>query len=349
MSSSVLHHCTFCGHDSEISNFLAAFAENPSCHQCGISASEGNSKMQDDLAALFDRQMSVQAILNTNASSSINNPKPGTPPQTAIARSRPPEMSPSSTPSTPPTSRPIVYNISQHYHHSAHQIPSSGGWSTLSSILCDMQQAGMTEEEMLFLNNVDPSSLFPSQLTLFAQAGLEQKTRLLELWQLSQPKAGNLMSLQASGGPTSALASSSSSLQADIMQDTRDAMDQHNQHAEPYVMSGYEALAQREYDASSAKDACEHAFADASQASVATAAEELQPASLSPYKPAVDSVYKCNNWWGHQQQGQGGGPSEAELLLQPMEDQYGAFEQRSNMYMGCGLRRAHLLDDQEML
>ncbi|EEH37933.2 hypothetical protein PAAG_00854 [Paracoccidioides lutzii Pb01] len=341
MSSSVLHHCTFCGHDSEISNFLAAFAENPSCHQCGISASEGNSKMQDDLAALFARQMSVQANVNTNASSSINNPKPGMPPQTAIARSRTPETSPSSTPSTPPTSRPIIYNISQHYHHSAHQLPSSGGWSTLSSILCDMQQSGMTAEEMLFLNNVDPSSLFPSQLTLFAQAGFEQKTRLLELWQLSQPKTGNLMSLQASGGPTSALASSSSSLQADIMQDARDAMDQDNQHAEPYVMSGYEALAQREYDASSAKDACEHAFTDA--------AAESQPASLSPYKPVVDPAYKGNNLWGHQQQGQGRSPSEAELLLQPMEDQYGAFEQRSNMYMGCEPWRGHRLDDQEML
>lgn len=126
-------------------------------------------------------------------------------------------------------------------------------------------------------------------------------------------------------------------------------VDNNTQHAEPYVMSGYEALAQREYNASVTRDVCEHAFAEESQSSVAAAAATPTPSS---YKPAVDPVYKGHDWWGQQdqQQGHDQGPSEAELLLQPMENQYGAFEQRSNtMYMGCGIRRAHWLDDQEML
>ncbi|PGH01298.1 hypothetical protein GX51_05353 [Blastomyces parvus] len=356
MSSSVLHHCTYCGHDSEISNSLAAFAENPYCRQCGLSAAEGDTKMQDDLATLFARQMSVGGISNPNQN-------PASPPQSMVPAVLPPtpDMSPS-PPSTPSTSIPrsIVYNISQHYHHSAHQLPGTGAWSTtLSATLHAMQQAGIPAEQMLSQHNVDPTALFPSQLTLFAQADLDQKSRLIELWQISRPSAGK-------GNPTSSssLPTHMHSMSQDAMTDA-DSMDQdtrsptgvdHNQHehAEPYVMSGYEALAQREYNASAARDACQQAFAEASQSSVAAAATAATPA-LSSYKPAVDPVYKGHDWWGHheqqgQQQGNGQGASEAELLLQPMENQYGAFEQRSNtMYMGCGIRRAHWLDDQEML
>ncbi|KLJ11889.1 hypothetical protein EMPG_12982 [Blastomyces silverae] len=362
MSSSVLHHCTYCGHHSEILNSLAAFSENPYCRQCGLSAAEGDSKMQDDLATLFARQMSVAAISNPNQN-------PASPPQSMIPAVIPPtpDTSPS-PPSTPSTSipRPIAYSISQHYHHSAHQLPGTGAWSTtLSATLYAMQQAGISAEEMLFQHSVDPTALFQSQLTLFAQADVDQKSRLIELWQISRPSAGKGNQMSTSSLPANIHSSSSQDAMADV-----DSMDQdarstarvdHNQHehAEPYVMSGYEALAQREYNASAARDACEQAFAEASQSSVAAAvavAAAETPTHLS-YKPAVDPVYKGHDWWGHghhdqqgQQQGHGQGASEAELLLQPIENQYGAFEQRSNaMYMGCGIRRAHWLDDQEML
>ncbi|EEH02670.1 conserved hypothetical protein [Histoplasma capsulatum G186AR] len=361
MSSSVLHHCTYCGHDSEISNSLAAFAENPYCRQCGLSAAEGDSKMQDDLAILFARQMSVAGIPSPNQ-------KLASPPQSMVpaVMSPTPDMSPSPPPTPSPSiSRPIAYNISQHYHHSAHQLPGSGGWSkTLSATLHDMQQAGISAEEILFQNNVDPTALFPSQLTLFAHADVEQKTRLIELWQISRPsvrKANPFDSCSGSGG--SVIPTSSSSLPS-RMQSARDTMidvdcmDQDarsttglddSQHAEPYVMSGYEALAQREYDTSAARSACGHGFAEASQSSVAAAATT---STSSSYKPAVDPVYKGNGLWdAHgQQQGHGQGGSEAVLLLQPMENQYGAFEQRNNsMYLGCGIARAHWLDDREML
>ncbi|CAG8381400.1 unnamed protein product [Penicillium salamii] len=62
MSSSILHQCPQCGHVSDISHALAAFIENPHCTQCGLSASESNQKMQDELAALFDRQMSMTSF-----------------------------------------------------------------------------------------------------------------------------------------------------------------------------------------------------------------------------------------------------------------------------------------------
>ncbi|KAL2359958.1 hypothetical protein RJZ56_007188 [Blastomyces dermatitidis] len=361
MSSSVLHHCTYCGHDSEISNSLAAFAENPYCRQCGLSAAEGDSKMQDDLAILFARQMSVAGISNPNQNTA-------SPPQSMVPAVIPPtpDMSPS-PPSTPSTSipRPIAYSISQHYHHSAHQLPGTGAWSTtLSATLHAMQQAGISAEEMLFQHNVDPTALFPSQLTLFTQADVDQKSRLIELWQISRPSAGKGSQMSTSSLPSNMHFSSQDAMATDVDsmdRDTRSATGvDHNQHehAEPYVMSGYEALAQREYNASAARDACEQAFAMASQFSVAGAAAGAAAAgtpALSSYKPAVDPVYKGHDWWGHhdqqgQQQGHGQGVSEAESLLQPMENQYGAFEQRSNtMYMGCGIRRAHWLDEQEML
>ncbi|KAJ5650041.1 uncharacterized protein N7484_003764 [Penicillium longicatenatum] len=85
MSSSILHQCPFCGHVSDISLSLAAFIENPHCIQCGLSVSESNGKLQDELAALFDRQMAIDS-----------SPQP----------------------------QHLSYSISQHYHHSTHVAPS---------------------------------------------------------------------------------------------------------------------------------------------------------------------------------------------------------------------------------
>ncbi|EEQ88725.1 hypothetical protein, variant 3 [Blastomyces dermatitidis ER-3] len=363
MSSSVLHHCTYCGHDSEISNSLAAFAENPYCRQCGLSAAEGDSKMQDDLAILFARQMSVAGISNPNQNTA-------SPPQSMVPAVIPPtpDMSPS-PPSTPSTSIPRPNSPTaylKHYHHSRPPAPRHGSMvnDAFPPPLHAMQQAGILSRRNAIPTQRGPTALFPSQLTLFTQADVDQKSRLIELWQISRPSAGKGSQMSTSSLPSNMHFSSQDAMATDVDsmdRDTRSATGvDHNQHehAEPYVMSGYEALAQREYNASAARDACEQAFAMASQFSVAGAAAGAAAAgtpALSSYKPAVDPVYKGHDWWGHhdqqgQQQGHGQGVSEAESLLQPMENQYGAFEQRSNtMYMGCGIRRAHWLDEQEML
>ncbi|KAK2783369.1 hypothetical protein FQN53_009260 [Emmonsiellopsis sp. PD_33] len=280
----------------QISSSLAAFAENPCCRQCGLSAVEGDSKMQDELASLFARQMNVAAV-----------PNPASPQTAAFST---PDMSPPSTPS----GRPITYSVTQHYHHSSHQAPS-GAWSTLPSTLHDLEHAGVSAEDILSRYNIDPLALWPSQLHLFKQAGIEQKARLIELWQISRPTVGNSDPPQTHTQP--------SSDQSDEMMDSNDmdGMDHDGQDAEPYVMSGYEALAQREYDLS-ATNAAEHA--------------STQPPPASTYKPAVDPVYKGHEWWDN---------SSSD---QPLEHQYGAFESR-NMYMGCGITRAHWLDDQNVL
>ncbi|EER36720.1 conserved hypothetical protein [Histoplasma capsulatum H143] len=337
MSSSVLHHCTYCGHDSEISNSLAAFAENPYCRQCGLSAAEGDSKMQDDLAILFARQMSVAGIPSPNQ-------KLASPPQSMVpaVMSPTPDMSPSPLPLLPLHLPPISYNISQH---------------TITPHTAPAQEAGqrrfLQPARHAASRNLSGRNTVPTQ-------HVEQKTRLIELWQISRPNVRKANPFD-SGIPTSSSSLPSRMQSArDTMIDV-DCMDQDarsttglddSQHAEPYVMSGYEALAQREYDASAARSACGHGFAEASQSSVAAAAAAATTSTSSSYKPAVDPVYKGHGLWDvqGQQQGHGQGGSEAVLLLQPMENQYGAFEQRNNsMYLGCGIARAHWLDDREML
>ncbi|KAJ6113720.1 hypothetical protein N7523_007037 [Penicillium sp. IBT 18751x] len=109
MSSSILHQCPSCGHVSDISLCLAAFIENPNCNQCGLSASESNGKLQDELATLFDRQMTM-------------------------------------APLPPSQNEPITY-ISQHYHHSSHVVPAPVSqplvFPTTQSVLDVLRQYGL--------------------------------------------------------------------------------------------------------------------------------------------------------------------------------------------------------------
>ncbi len=77
------------------------------------------------------------------------------------------------TPQVSPQAAPITY-ITQHYHHSGHQVPADAQVSTV------LEAAG-----------INASALLPSQLTLFKNADDEQKRRLAELWQIAPPTPGN--------------------------------------------------------------------------------------------------------------------------------------------------------------
>jgi hypothetical protein len=115
-----------------------------------------------------------------------------------------------------------------------------------------------------------------------------------------------------------------------------DSMDQDDmsgdgsKYAEPYIVSGYETLAQREYELS------------ASQADLQSSVEmqiavlPANPPTSADYRLANDPVYHGREWWRH------------GAMEQPIEHQYGAFEQR-NQHLGCGITRPHWLDDHEML
>ncbi|KAI9818195.1 MAG: hypothetical protein M1827_000820 [Pycnora praestabilis] len=82
------------------------------------------------------------------------------------------------------TEQPVNYSITQHYHHSAHL-------ATPTAPPADFMSVQRTDAAISLLENgVDPSALFPSQLTLYMQAEDEQKRRLLELWRISPPQYG---------------------------------------------------------------------------------------------------------------------------------------------------------------
>jgi hypothetical protein len=84
-------------------------------------------------------------------------------------------------------------------------------------------------------------------------------------------------------------------------------------HAEPYVVSGYEALKPE---------------------------SSAVPESTTSYSQSTDPVYKGHDFWRQ--------PTTDRRVRQSMEDQYGAYQMR-NMYFGCGIRTPHFLEDEEML
>ncbi|KAI2788499.1 hypothetical protein POX_e06515 [Penicillium oxalicum] len=158
MSSSILHQCPFCGHVSDISLSLAAFIENPHCAQCGLSVQESNTKMQDELSALFDRQMTMDQ-------------------HHALAPSQSPPLQ--VTPPEPVVSRPpITYSITQHYNHSAHVAPPAQPLPTPAQV------QAQNLHSLLLAHGIDPSTLSSAQVDLIQNADAEQQQRLIQTWQV---------------------------------------------------------------------------------------------------------------------------------------------------------------------
>ncbi|KAL4868746.1 hypothetical protein BDV12DRAFT_168915 [Aspergillus spectabilis] len=205
MSSSILHSCPFCGHVTDISEILAEFVGNPHCTQCGLSASEGNLKAQDDLVSLFNTHMNMG-------------------PSTALAKEiRPP---------------PITYSITQHYHHSAHvaQKPADSG-AMQENVLSGTNEAANRVFEMLSQHNVDASSLSPNQLELFANAIPEQQSRLIQMWQICPEPRKSAQSFTEL--PRTAPATDLEMYDSEESNKGANA----DQFAEPYMLSGYGLVA----------------------------------------------------------------------------------------------------------
>ena len=217
--------------------------------------------MQEDLAALFDRQMNMGTI-------------------EAPESPEPPSPASSSGPS------PIMYSITQHYHHSSHVArqasePRQPPPGTHSAPM------GMTTNDILRNHTIDPLTLSPAQIELFERAIPEQKSRLIQMWQICPER-----------GPTApAPQAASANMEDHDMNDMAQEDDSEQQYAEPYMLSGYEILAQRDYELSTRK---------------------AEPTTGSLYKLASDPIYQSQRWWEHTDP-------------QPMEHQYCAFESASMM------------------
>lgn len=230
-----------------------------------IFSSQPDMAAQDDLASLFSKNLTLTS-------------KP---------------------PPTPPQEDKIVY-ISQHYNHSAHitaqQQPQAQQDEPMQRPSSEPPRSDLQDLELLLRNHgVDTSALSPPQVELFRNAADAQKARLIQLWTICPPSnpADNpsltwsnttveqeemlaqrrfeyqqlqrqqaladqetVMSLDGTDTGTS-FGSSPTSMQSG---DGRWVA--HTQHyMEPYMQSGYEQLAKKEYDASAGSGITEYKIA----------------------------------------------------------------------------------------
>lgn len=250
--------------------------------------------------------------------------------------------------STPPT-----YSISQHYHHSAHLAAKS-----IPADISQTRNIGLSfntpndVNEILAQNGIDPSSLLPTQLTLFKQAASDQRTRLVELWRISPPdytaygtqelsdELGGWchttleqeeemarLRLQRKETQEPATHTDMDSGTGEHTMDLDSVNQRDCQTVEPYMTSGYEMLAQKEYN---------------QQARAGLYANDTNSPSESVfgehYQHSTDPVFQGREWWRHTSAGQ------------PVEHQYGLFDQMNQFHVPTHVSvGATGQEDEEML
>jgi hypothetical protein len=251
-----------------------------------------------------------------------------------------------------------IYSITQHYHHSAHLANKQQPSRPASEPLPTDQ---LTTDIILARHGVDSSSLYPSQIELFRTADASQQMRLIELWRICPPNyGGHALAQQLGEWPSTSLQQEESmaklryerQILEERMSRAHDGMDDDtmsdgSSHApltpiqggdarwnnvEPYMASGYELLAAREYEnsATRSRDVYSH---------FGTAVGGPQ------YKQSTDPVYKTVEEI-HTFPNVGGDWTKTIDQQQLMENQYGAFQnfQYSNEYIS-----GHQGEDEEML
>ncbi|OAQ90818.1 hypothetical protein VFPFJ_04977 [Purpureocillium lilacinum] len=266
-------------------------------------------QVHDDLASLFSRNLTFNPELRAAAA----------------------KDSPRQEPAPPAQSPPIVYSISQHYHHSAHvarpvaaepaaeQVTEQQGASPAQAERPSSEppQGTAPSSETILRNfGIDATTLTPAQVQLFRIADEAQKLRLIELWSICPPSRGESIHSLAWNSTTleqeehfarlrheqqqqdQAMSLDGTPVQTGDGRWTHEARD-----TEPYMVSGYEELMRRE---------TERNVADTMPRSVYS---HFGTTVGGPsYTPATDPVYLGPDYVRQQQQ-------------MDMATQYGAFEQ----------------------
>ncbi|CAJ2501302.1 Uu.00g041550.m01.CDS01 [Anthostomella pinea] len=258
-----------------------------------------NMQASDDLAALFSRNLTFQP--------------------------QPVQEAPQEQPRPQATEpEPIRYSITQHYHHSAHVAQHDEPLVEPQRPSSEPPQTQQPAAEMILSQHgVDPSGLSSAQLELFKLAEDTQKMRLIELWRICPPT-------NTQNNPGVAWHNTSvenEELLAQLRYEQRLAEEEQKNSmvmsmdgtpltpvqtaeghwvptscVEPYMMSGYEALARRDYE-----DSAKQQYEDA----MSRPKDVYNHFGSAPtYRPATDPVY--NDKWASQQR--------------TMEDQYGAYQ-----------------------
>ena len=242
-----------------------------------------------------------------------------------------PQQTQTSTQSTQEAA-PVNYSITQHYHHSAHLVPNDA--------LLDVPQASAVPSALpeasdvktiLAHYGVDASRFLPSQLTLFQQAAPDQQSRLVELWCISPPEYMD-MGAQDLADELGAWQQTTLEQEEEMarlryqrktaQESTRVeiiARDDHHS-VEPYIASGYELLAQRDYNQQLS-----------SRIGTTTAT------SGHYHSHATDPAFQSKGWW-------------EVSPAQPMEHQYGIFDQMNQFRAPIqGAGGPYGQEDEEML
>ncbi|KAH8160224.1 hypothetical protein CIB48_g8027 [Xylaria polymorpha] len=263
---------------------------------------QSSTQAGDELATLFSRNMTFQ------------QPQP---------LQQQPQLEP----------EPIKYSISQHYHHSAHTVHREDPTPEPQRAASVPPQTQPSAEQVLSQHGIDPLCLSPQQLDLFKTADTPQQIRLVELWQIYPPTHAQQTNPAVAWTNTTV---EQEELLAQLRHEQKLAEEEARRNSimsldgtpltpvqttdgywvstssvEPYMMSGYEMLARREYEESAKRQLQE---------------EMLRPkevyghpgSTVSPdnYRLATDPVY-ANEYWTYKQQA--------------MENQYGAFQQMGDM------------------
>ncbi|KAF1945488.1 hypothetical protein EJ02DRAFT_369417 [Clathrospora elynae] len=256
MQPMLIHYC-HCTYNTPVTYSPSVFSQNISCTHCGAistginvrgKAEEQANMQQDELAQLFSANMSLSQ-------------QPAQQAQLVVQQQQEQDRAP----------QQIIY-ASQHYTHSYHVAPSRSASEPALKTHIDSSDLAT----VLLRNSIDPTLLFPSQIDLFRNADNDQRLRLLELWRISPPSGRQghptgtdyAMSRQLYDWPPTSLAQEEAMAklryekqqqqQEEVAQ--QEAIRQHQQQleqsmaAEPYMASGYELMARREYEDSALKE-----------------------------------------------------------------------------------------------
>ncbi|KAH8726205.1 hypothetical protein GQ44DRAFT_705931 [Phaeosphaeriaceae sp. PMI808] len=305
----LVHYCN-CTYNTPVTYSSSVFSQNISCAHCGTISTginirakveEETSMQQDELTQLFSAQMRLSQVAPQQVPQAQQHEEP--------AQAQQEEQAP----------KQIVY-ASQHYTHSHHVAPSR----SVSEPPAKTHIEPSDLEAVLLRNSIDPSLLFPSQIDLFQNADDDQRLRLLELWRISPPSGRQgypsgtdyNMSRQLYDWPPTSLAQEEAMAKlryerTEQQNAQQEHIEQHQQEldesmgtnvvsaspstptAEPYMTSGYEMMARREYEESSQV--------------------ENPPKESNQYNQATDPVYNGGLW-----------QKNVGSILD-MENQYGAY------------------------
>ncbi|KAJ9626476.1 hypothetical protein H2203_004108 [Taxawa tesnikishii (nom. ined.)] len=238
----------------------------------------------DELAQLFARNMN------------FTQPNPSTPDQ--------------QFPFQQLNKEPMTF-ITQHYTGHYHIVPKAASEPATSPQPVHAEFGAL--ESTLRQHDIDPISLSPSQAQLFRNADYAQRLRLLELWHVSQTslvqeeemararyerrmhERDDLTSQHEiamdgldSTAPQPHFPPPARARAGSILSQTNGASNPTNNETEPYMASGYEMLARRDY-------------------------EQQAQARVDPVYAASTGLWQA--------------PSHAEEMQKKMEDAYGAYQQ----------------------